>query len=497
METLFDTHAHLGAHDYDTDLEAVILRAREAGVNMLVTVGSGYGLKSAGLAIDIAGRHENIWATVGVHPHDALLGVDYGAPFDAPPPPGFEDRWNKAADEAMEYLKQLAQNPRVVAIGECGLDYHYDHAPRPVQQQMFTRMIRLANETGKPIVIHDREAHEDSIALLEKHLNPDATGVYHCFSGDLAFARQVLELGFVLSIPGVVTFKKAEVIENVVREIPIERLILETDCPFLAPIPYRGKRNEPAYVVHTARKVAEIKGLSVDDVARITTLNAIRLFRIEKVPSDSQTVDVIAYPIRDSLYLNITNRCTMSCIFCAKRREYVVKGHELKLSREPRPQEILREIFPQISGYRELVFCGFGEPMLRLDVIKEVATAVKANCVAPEQPQQPPLIRINTDGLANLVHGRDVTAELKGLVDVYSVSINAPDAQTHGRICPTRYTAEEAFEAVKSFILSAKRHARVVATAVELPGLDVERIRKLVEDDLGVEFRPRPYDEVG
>jgi TatD DNase family protein len=268
----------------------------------------------------------------------------------------------------------------------------------------------------------------------------------------------------------------------VVRAIPVDQMLVETDCPYLAPQAYRGRRNEPAFVRHTAEAIAAIKGLSVEDVARITTLNAFNLFGIGEVDMTSK----IAYRIRDSLYLNITNRCTNACIFCAKFKDFTVKGHHLRLEHEPTAGQVLAAIGDP-TRYLEVVFCGYGEPLIRLDLIKEVAAWLKKKGVR---------VRINTDGQANLVHGRDILPELTGLIDVVSVSLNAPDAETYQRLCRSKF-GEQGYEAVKDFLAAAKQHIpSVTATAVGLPGIDLEACRQ-VAMNLGVEFREREYNEVG
>ena len=289
-------------------------------------------------------------------------------------------------------------------------------------------------------------------------------------------------MNFLVSIPGAITYRGAEAQVEAVRHLPLDRLLIETDCPFLAPVPHRGKTNEPAYVPLVAAKVAEIKGVTVEDVARVTTLSARRIFRIP-VAEEVQ----VAYRIRNSLYLNITNRCTNACSFCAKRRDWHVKGHLLKLPGEPSAAEVLI-LVGDPKAFEEIVFCGFGEPLLRLPEVKEVAAEVK---------RRGGRVRVNTDGLAALVHGRNVLPELSGLVDALSVSLNAPDAETYARICPNRYGAAS-FPALLDFLREAPRHVpSVVATAVDLPGLDVGAVRRLAESIPGVSFRLRPYDDVG
>ncbi|MBP2689298.1 MAG: magnesium-dependent deoxyribonuclease, TatD family, and radical domain iron-sulfur, partial [Deltaproteobacteria bacterium] len=307
-------------------------------------------------------------------------------------------------------------------------------------------------------------------------------GIIHCFSGDLAMARRAIAMNFLVSIPGAITYKGSEKQVETVRALPLDRLLIETDCPFLAPVPHRGKPNEPSYVPLVAAKVAQILGVTLEDVARTTTMNALRRFRI---PAEEEVR--ITYRIRDSLYLNITNRCTNACTFCAKRRDYHVKGHLLKLPAEPTAAEALAEVGDP-TRYDEVVFCGFGEPLLRLDEVKEIAAELKRRGAR---------VRVNTDGLGNLVHGRNVLPELAGRVDALSVSLNAPDAETYARICPNRYGAAS-FPALLDFLREAPKHVpSVVATAVALPGLDHEAVRRLAESIPGVSFRLRSHDNVG
>ncbi|MBI5490624.1 MAG: YchF/TatD family DNA exonuclease [Deltaproteobacteria bacterium] len=461
---LFDAHAHLDFDDFSGETDAVLARARAAGLVGIVTVGAGRGLDGQDAAVALAARHPDVWATVGIHPHDA----------------------RQADETALARIRELAARPRVVAIGEIGLDYHYDHSPRPQQRQAFAAQLRLARELRLPIVVHTREAEDDTLAVLVDEGAAEVGGLLHCFSGGERLARAALSLGLHFSFSGVLTFPKADGLRDVARRVvPIERSLVETDAPFLAPVPLRGKRCEPAWVVHTAAKLAEVHGLSLEDVARITTRNARRLYRLED-PLEPR----LAYPIRDSLYLNITNRCTLACTFCAKRSDWTVKGHFLKLPAEPSAAEMRAAIAVETARreFSEVVFCGFGESTLRLELLKELAT---------EWHGRGRRIRLDTDGLADLVHGRDVAAELRGIVDAVSVSLNAPDAESHARLCPSRF-GTQAWPAVVGFLRSARKHiGDVTATVVGLPGLDLEACRRLAEDDLGVRFRVRPHNVVG
>lgn len=255
--TLIDTHAHLAAEEFDADREEALARAREAGVAGIVCVGDR--LDSSRASLELAQSRTGLWATAGVHPHYA----------------------REAGDDLERRLEELLAHPLVVAVGEVGLDYHYDFSPRDVQQDVFRRQIRLARAVGKPLVIHNRESDQDLVRILEEEKAGDVGGVLHCFWGDEALARAALEMGFYLGVGGPVTFKKSDALRQTLQGVPVERLIVETDAPYLAPVPYRGKRNEPSYVVETAKQLAALKGLDLEELARITTENARRLFRIE------------------------------------------------------------------------------------------------------------------------------------------------------------------------------------------------------------------------
>jgi len=252
---LIDSHAHLEMKEFDFDREEVIKRARQAGVDFIVTVGTNLALSRK--AVELAEKHENIYATVGIHPHDAA----------------------KTDKNTYEALKELTQRQKVVAYGEIGLDFFRNISPQEEQIDLFGRQLELAHELNLPVIIHDREAHEQTLRMVKA--SGVRCGVFHCFSGDYAMAKQCIDLGFYISIPGVVTFDKAKTIQDVAQRMPLSSLLLETDAPYLAPIPQRGKRNEPSFIIHTAKKVAEIKGVSWEEVADVTTKNAKSLFHIE------------------------------------------------------------------------------------------------------------------------------------------------------------------------------------------------------------------------
>ncbi|MBA3242852.1 MAG: TatD family hydrolase [Acidobacteria bacterium] len=257
-----DSHAHIDGEEFDADRDEVVARARSAGVRAILNVGTGD--PRGGhfeRAIAVAEKYEGVYAAAGVHPHDAKL-------FD---------------EDAGRRLSRLLENSaRVVAFGEIGLDYHYDHSPRDVQRAVFTRQLRMARELRLPVIIHSREADVETVEILREEWSGEGQGgVMHCFGGSVWMAESVLQMGFHVSFAGNVTFKKAEALREAARVVPLERLLVETDCPFLSPVPLRGRRNEPAHVVETARFLAELLGIPLEELGRITSANFFRLFRLE------------------------------------------------------------------------------------------------------------------------------------------------------------------------------------------------------------------------
>jgi TatD DNase family protein len=257
-----DSHAHIDGEEYDGDRDEVVARARGASVRAILTVGTG-DPHSGNLerAVAAAEKYEGVYAAVGVHPHDARL---------------FDER-------AETRLKELIERSRrVIAWGEIGLDYHYDNSPREVQRDVFARQLRLAREADLPVIIHSREADDETVEILRAELSgAKRRGIMHCFGGSTEMAESVLELGFMISFAGNVTFKKAENLREAARRVPLDRLLVETDCPYLAPVPFRGRRNEPSYVLETARCLGELRGLDAEEVGRLTTANFARFFGLE------------------------------------------------------------------------------------------------------------------------------------------------------------------------------------------------------------------------
>lgn len=255
---LFDTHAHLDDQKYDADREAMLGRARDAGVGLILNVG--YDLASSQRSIDLAEQYDFVYAAVGVHPHDA-----------------------KTVDEAaLEQLRQMAKHPKVVALGEIGLDYYYDNSPREVQRQVFQQQVELATQLQLPIIVHDRDAHGDVMQTLRDNSSQLSSGVLHCFSGSYEMAMECIRLGLYVSFAGPVTFKNAVKLKEIATKVPLDRMLIETDAPYLTPEPYRGKRNESAYVAQVAEVIANLRGMSVAELAQQTKENGQRLFGIKQ-----------------------------------------------------------------------------------------------------------------------------------------------------------------------------------------------------------------------
>jgi TatD DNase family protein len=262
-----DSHAHLEGDRYDSDREQVIARARETGVEAIVAIGNGDGPENFDCGIELSERYDFIYATIGIHPHEAKL----------------------ADEPAFSKMEHLLKRPKVIAVGEIGLDYFYDHSPRNVQQTVFVRQMEIARTAKLPIVIHCRpsdgseDGWDDCLSLIHEQWAPTALGgVLHCFTGNTDQAKRALDMGFMISFAGNITFPKAQQIRDAAAIVPLDRMLIETDSPFLAPIPNRGKRNEPAFVKEVARQIGELRGMSTDDIGRQTTQNFYRFFSLHE-----------------------------------------------------------------------------------------------------------------------------------------------------------------------------------------------------------------------
>jgi len=449
-----DTHAHLFFENYKDDIDDVLRRAEENGVDYIVIPATD--LKTAREAITLAEKYVQVYATVGVHPHDT-----------------------KDWDESLILeIEKLANHPKVVAIGEIGLDYYYDFSPKDQQIKAFKSQLDLAIKLDLPVVIHNRDSDENMMDIIQSYCSTGLKAQFHCFTGSLVDATEFMKMNHFVSFTGNITFKKSDGLREILKHIDLNHLMLETDSPFMTPIPFRGKRNEPSYVSYVAKQVADVHNISIEEVGRITSLNTFRFFGIGKVPKTSFT-----YLIDNSLYINVTNRCNADCTFCRRKEDPFLRGHNLGMqkSEEPTAQVYINEIGDS-KKYDEIVFCGYGEPTIRWGIVKEVAKYVKANGGKT---------RINTNGHGNIINKKDITPEMKDVIDVVSISFNTFDSKQYAELMRV---SEDHFEEMKKFAALAKPFVqKVVMSVVSLDEVEIEKSRKVVEEEIGVEFRVREY----
>ncbi len=449
-----DTHAHLFFPNYNDDLPGVIERAKAEKVDYIIIPSTD--LASAAGALSLADKYDFIYAAIGIHPHDTK-------------------EWTP---ELIPQIAELAKHKKVIAIGEIGLDYHYDFSPKEMQIEAFKAQLDLALSLDLPVIIHNREADNDMMEIMRDYSARGIRAQFHCYNGSLSDAKELIKLNHFISFTGNITFKKADYLRNILKGISPEDILLETDSPFMTPVPFRGKRNEPSYIKFIAEKIAEIYNLEVEELARITTGNVYKLFVIGKTNSISFT-----YKIRDSLYINVTNRCNAECVFCDRKREAVISGYNLKMnkSEEPPASKYIEQIGDP-KHYKEIVFCGYGEPTIRWDVVKEIAAYVKKNGGST---------RLNTNGHGSAINKQDITPELEGLIDIVSISLNTTDSQKYSEIMGLK---PEYFYEMINFAKKAKQFVKkVVMTAVTLDEIDIPAVQKFAEEEIGVDFRARPY----
>ena len=451
---LIDTHAHLFFENFKEDVDEVIQRAKDNGVDFIVVPATD--IKTAKEAITLAEKYEQIYATVGIHPHDTK-------------------EWNESL---LVEIEELAKHPKVVAIGEIGLDYYYDFSPQDQQIKAFKSQLDLATKLQLPVVIHNRDSDGEMMDIIQSYCGTGLKAQFHCYNGSLSDALEFMKMNHFISFTGNITFKKSNGLREILSHIDLNHLMLETDSPFMTPVPFRGKRNEPSYVSYVAQQVADVHKISMEEVGRITSLNAFRFFGIGKAPKTSFT-----YLLGNSLYINVTNRCNADCTFCRRKEDPFLHGYNLGMtkSEEPTSDIYIKEI-DDPSKYDEVVFCGYGEPTIRWDVVKEVAKYIKANDGKT---------RINTNGHGNIINKRDITPEMKDIIDVVSISFNSFDSKQYSELMRV---SEDHFDEMKKFAGLAKSYVKkVVMSVVSLDEVEIEKSRKVVEDEIGVEFRVRHY----
>ncbi len=454
---MIDTHAHLDLKEFDKDRRKVIESALSFGVEKIINVG--FDLKSSQKSIQLSEEFEQIYAAVGFHPHDA----------------------KELTPESLKKIEELTNHPKVVAIGEIGLDFYRNLSSREDQIRAFREQIEVAKNLDLPIVVHSREAHDQTLEILKETNAKQVGGVLHSFTGTADHAKMGQDLGFYFGFNGTLTYKESKTVQ-VARGLPIDSILIETDCPYLPPVPHRGERNQPAYVKYVLEKLTDLfSPLTFEDLKRITSLNAHQLFGLDK-----KSPPKIAYPIRNSLYLNITNRCSNSCCFCVRNYTDFVKGHNLRLDHEPSYQEVIGSL-NHLENYEEIVFCGYGEPTIRLDLLKEVAKFLKSKNAK---------VRLNTNGQGNLIHKRNIVPELVGLIDKASVSLNVDDSKKYNQLCKSEFGGNT-FEKILDFTKECKKLLpKTVLTFLDMPGVDLKRCEKIAKE-LGVASRIRHYNKVG
>jgi len=448
-----DTHAHLFYPNFQYDLDDVIKNSQNAEIDYIIVPATD--IKTAGEVIKLTEKYDMVYGAVGIHPHET------------------KDWRNELIDE----IKAMASNKKIVAIGEIGLDYYYDYSPKEKQIEAFKSQLDLAVELGLPAIIHNRDSDEDMMKIIGDYCGSGLKAQFHCFNGSVEDARELMSMGYMLSFTGNITFKKADELREILKVCRIDQLLLETDSPFLTPEPFRGKRNEPANVKYVAEKVAEVHNLTLEDVGKFTSFNAFRMFGIgNNVPTS------FTYKIRNSLYVNVTNRCNSHCSFCRRKTDPVLKGHNLGMqkSEEPEAEVFIKEIGDP-KEYDEIVFCGYGEPTIRWDVVKEISRYVKDNGGRT---------RINTNGHGSHINKRNIAPEFSGLIDEVSISLNSFNPKQYAELMGLE---SRMFNEMINFAKTVKNYVeKVVMTVVALDKVDTEKARKTVEEKIGAEFRVRP-----
>ena len=454
---MIDTHCHLDLLKEEDRKEALEDKRLEYLINV------GFDKKTIKNAIKFANEYEKVFIAIGFHPHEA----------------------DNVKDEDLDWLKKLAkENPKVKAIGEIGLDFCKNYSDRKKQEEVFRKQIQIARELGLPIIIHMRDAEEETIRILKEEKAYEVGGVMHCFTGSYETMKKAVDMGFFISYSGIITYKNAEKLREVVKKTPTSRILLETDSPFLSPQPVRGKPNKPTNIFYTAEALSKlIPNTSIEDVDRMTTQNAKNAFNLNGL----EKKDTITYVINNKLYINITNKCNLHCVFCQRERErnFWVKGYWVWTSRDPSVEEVIKEIGDP-KKYEEIVFCGYGEPTLRFSAIKEIGKWVK---------ERGGKVRVDTNGLMFTFLPKEKLKELKGIVDTFSVSLNAQDEKTYNRVC--RPAQPDAFKKVIEFIKEAKKLGfEVIVSAVDYDGVDMKKVEELVKS-LGVKWKYRTYEVIG
>jgi TatD DNase family protein len=455
---IIDTHAHLDLPQFDTDRPDVIQRAREAGLASILTIAMASPERtSLARTIDLVEKYDLLFAAAGIHPHDARA----------------------ASRNYLDELSRWMEHPKVILLGEIGLDYHYKNSPKDKQKDAFRMQLQFAREKNIPVAIHCREAWQDLFEILEQESKGKKfDGILHNFTGGPELAERCVSFGLMISFSGILTFGGSEDIRNAAKSLRLDQILVETDSPYVSPVPHRALRNEPKFILDVARMLARVKGVTVDDIIRNTTFNFHSLIG----ETSKGSGEVLVYAIRDRLYVNLTNRCSCRCIFCRRETEPIASGYDLHLENELPVRDYLLAI-GEPRRYAEIVFCGFGEPTLRLDELVELSRILKS---------QGTRLRLNTNGHGNLINGRNIIPEIAPYLDEISISIDAPDPGTYLKVVRPDY-GNIAFQAVIDFTKACVGVIPIVTlTAVDIPAVDLDACRRLAQE-LNVQFRVRKY----
>lgn len=442
MPEYFDTHCHLYYNSYDNDILDVIKFAKSNGVTRILV--PGIDEDSSRKASQLAASHSGVFASVGLQPNES---------------PEYPDTF-------IEKLAELTIQPRVIAIGETGLDFYRTETPRETQYDRLARQLELAEKLAYPIILHSRGAERELLEYLVDK-NPNIPVIFHCYTGLLETALKVAGEGYYLSFAGPVTFSKGEYLREIVKNIPPEQILIETDGPFMSPEPLRGKRNEPAYVRHIADVIADVMGTSQEATAAQLTQNAERAFLL----GEHRRTDLV-YSLYGRIYMNITGKCDNRCTFCIKNRQDGIGGYYLRHKTEPdsgQLENIIDVLMPEWAG--ELVFCGFGEPTMRPVLLGKLAGRAKKKGFRT---------RLNTNGLCLSRMSTDEAMLFLKCFDTVSISLNASNEDEYNRVCQP--SDKKAWKHLHEFITLAEKTCSIHLTAVRNSNIDMRRVQKHAEE---------------
>ncbi len=449
-----DTHAHLFYDNFKEDLNEVIQRAKDNQIDYIIVPATD--LETAQTAINLSEKYDLIYTSVGVHPHETK-------------------DWNK---NFLITLEELSSHEKVVAIGEIGLDYYYDFSPKDKQIEAFKDQIELAIKLGKPVIVHNRDSDKDMMDIISSYCSTDLKVQFHCFNASMSDAMDYIKMNHFISFTGNITYKKSEELRKILKVINVNHLLLETDSPFMTPVPFRGKSNEPSYIKNIVEQISKVKSLTSVEIGKITSINAFRLFGIGEKPNTSYT-----YLLGNSLYINVTNCCNVDCTFCRRKSDPFIEGYYLgmKKSEEPDAEVYIKEIGDP-KKYDEIVFCGYGEPTIRWEIVKTISKYVKENGGKT---------RLNTNGHGNVINKKDITLEMKGLIDVVSISLNSTNSKQYSELMQTD---EDYFYHMIDFAKKSVQNVeKVVLSVVDLDEVEIEKAKKIAEEEIKAEFRVRHY----